>query len=107
MKGKISFLLGLTFFKINVKLTIISALFLRYLKLAPKVNRVLLEVQRDKSSKAKPPPMIGPEDEDILREIKDLLAPLERATKEVSSEKLMTLSKVIPVIKNLKNVSFM
>ncbi|KAK3921528.1 E3 SUMO-protein ligase ZBED1 [Frankliniella fusca] len=57
----------------------------RYLVLAPIVSRVLLDMTRGErggsKSKAKPPEMLSTEDEDELNEIRDLLAPLARATK--------------------------
>ena len=37
--------------------------------------------------------------------MRDLLSPLARATKEISGEKVCTLSKVIPVVRNLVHVS--
>lgn len=69
------------------------------------MNRVLLDVQRLKgSTKSKPPNLLSAEEEDILREAKELLSPLARTTKELSGESV-TLSKVIPVIRNLRRVS--
>ena len=78
--------------------------FCRYFLLAPLVTRVIIEVQRERSSKAKPPTILTPDDEDALKEVRDLLSPLARAIKEISSEKLVTLSKCIPVIKSLRKV---
>jgi len=51
--------------------------------------------------------MLSPEDEDALAEIRDLLSPLARATKELCADKVCQLSKVIPVLKNLRRVSVM
>ncbi|XP_052130034.1 zinc finger BED domain-containing protein 4-like [Frankliniella occidentalis] len=74
----------------------------RYLLLAPLVVRVVLDLQRQRISRAPAPDIISPAEEEILKEVKDLLAPLHRATQEVSSEKLVTLSKCIPVINSLR-----
>ncbi|KAK3928324.1 E3 SUMO-protein ligase ZBED1 [Frankliniella fusca] len=74
----------------------------RFLKLAPLVSRVLLDLQRKRVSKARPPDMVTVEEEDILKEVKELLAPLARATKELSGDKTVTLSKCIPVVRNLR-----
>ncbi|KAK3933312.1 E3 SUMO-protein ligase ZBED1, partial [Frankliniella fusca] len=75
----------------------------RYLLLAPLVNRVILELQRSRASKARPPQIMTAEEEDTLKEVKDLLSPLARATLELSTEKNVTLSKCIPVVRNLRN----
>ncbi|XP_014207651.1 uncharacterized protein LOC106638802 [Copidosoma floridanum] len=74
----------------------------RYIYLAPLVTRVVLELQRTRASKERAPELISPMEEYILKEIRDLLAPLARATKEVSTDKIVTLSKSIPVINNLR-----
>ncbi|KAK3913135.1 E3 SUMO-protein ligase ZBED1 [Frankliniella fusca] len=76
----------------------------RYLKLASFTARVLLELQRSRQSKARAPEALTAEEEDTLTEMRDLLAPLARATKEISGEKVCTLSKAIPVVRNLVKV---
>jgi len=78
--------------------------FARYLDLAPLITRVLLDVQRSKNTRAKPPEIIRADEEETLAEVRDLLSGLARATKEVCMPHC-TLSKVIPVIKNLRLVS--
>lgn len=79
----------------------------RYLNLSDFVNRALLRVQMDRSSKAKPPPLMTADEIEALREVRDLLKPLDIATKQISQEKFPTLSKCIPLMKVLINVSIM
>lgn len=78
----------------------------RFLLLCDFVGRVLAKVAREKSSKAKPPLMITSEEEEIIREVRDLLKPLSQVTKEISSEKSVTLSKCIPLVSLLSKVKY-
>ena len=45
------------------------------------------------------PPMISPSNVEVLKEILSILQPLEKVTVELSAEKYVTLSKVIPMVK--------
>lgn len=76
----------------------------RFLQLSDFVGRVLLQVRKDKSSRAKPPDMLTGNELDILSEVRDLLKPLYNITTEISSEKNVTLSKCIPMIVGLRLV---
>jgi len=69
----------------------------RFLELLEFVERALTKVAREKTSKAVPPPMLTITEEEVAREIRDLLRPLAEVTKEISSEKNVTVSKVIPL----------
>lgn len=76
----------------------------RFIALADFVSRVLLQMQRDKSSRSKPPNMLTGDELEALIEAKDLLRPLWQVTNEVCGEKFVTLSKCIPLIRGLKEV---
>lgn len=78
----------------------------RFIVLADLVSKVLLQVKKDKSSRAKPPNMITGEEIDALIEVRDVLKPLIRVTQEVCSEKNVTLSKCIPLISGLMKVNY-
>ncbi|KAK3929828.1 Zinc finger BED domain-containing protein 4 [Frankliniella fusca] len=75
----------------------------RYLELAPYTAPVLHELQRSRASRATGPEALNADEEEVLTEMRDLLAPLARATKEISGEKICNLSKVIPVVQSLAN----
>lgn len=77
----------------------------RYLQLEEHVTAVLLKLQRERgATKRKPPKIISPDKVNILMEIRDLLRPLEEATKMLSKEKDCTLSNVIPLVYGLTQV---
>ncbi|XP_043464501.1 uncharacterized protein LOC122499959 [Leptopilina heterotoma] len=74
----------------------------RLLELSDFIGRVLLKVSREKSTRGKPPMMLTPEEEEIANEIRDILKPMSQVTKEICSEKSVTLSKCIPLISLLQ-----
>ncbi|KAK3932992.1 E3 SUMO-protein ligase ZBED1 [Frankliniella fusca] len=74
----------------------------RFLHLSDFVSRVLFKVQREKSSKRKPPPMLSADELEALTEVAALLKPLAVVTAEVSTKKTVSLSKVIPLTAYLK-----
>ncbi|XP_043468397.1 uncharacterized protein LOC122502421 [Leptopilina heterotoma] len=74
----------------------------RFLELSDFIGRVLLKVSREKSTRGKPPMMLTPEEEEIAIEIRDILKPMSQVTKEICSEKSVTLSKCIPLISLLQ-----
>ena len=76
----------------------------RFLQLADLVSMVLFKLQREKSTKRKPPPMLIAEDIETLTEVRDLLKPLEEATTTVCKDKSVCLSDVIPMVSGLKKV---
>lgn len=77
----------------------------RYLHLEEHITAVLFKLQRERgSTKRKPPPIISADKVNILVEIRDLMKPLEEATKMLSKEKDVTLSNVIPLVYGLKQV---
>lgn len=78
----------------------------RFIVLADHVSEVLLQVKIDKSSRTKPPNMITGEGIDEFIEVRDILKPLMRVTREVCSEKNVTLSKCIPLISGLMKVNY-
>lgn len=49
--------------------------------------------------------MLTPEEEEIAIEIRDILKPMSQVTKEICSEKSVTLSKCIPLISLLQKVN--
>ena len=73
------------------------------------MTTVVYEIQRDpeRRSGQPPPDVLNPGEEAVLREIRDLLAGLERLTKELCAQKTTTLSKCIPSIRTLRTVSAM
>ena len=77
----------------------------RFLQLREFIVRVLAKVSREKSSKEKPPQMITLDEEEIAREVRDLLKPAWQVTLEICSEKSITLSKCIPLVALLRKVS--
>ncbi|KAK3922547.1 Zinc finger BED domain-containing protein 4 [Frankliniella fusca] len=74
----------------------------RFLLLADHVSQVLLKIQREKSSKARPPNFPTGEELEALSEARDLLKPLYQVTLEVSKEKSVTLSICIPLVAAMK-----
>lgn len=79
----------------------------RYLHLNEFVGRVLLKLCRQKSSKQKPPADLTTDEINSLTEIKDLLHPLYLITLELSSEKHVTISKCIPLVKMLRTANIL
>lgn len=77
----------------------------RFINLSDYVNQALLKVQKDKSSRSKPPNVLSGDDLDMLIEVRDVLYPLWFATHEASADKHVTLSKCIPLVKGLQEVS--
>ncbi|XP_037816682.1 E3 SUMO-protein ligase ZBED1-like isoform X1 [Lucilia sericata] len=73
----------------------------RYLELHEFVSRALRKLISEKT--CKPPNDISLDEIESLVEIKELLKPLFLVTKELCSEKNVTASKVIPLLKLLKN----
>ena len=69
------------------------------------VDRALLKVARDNSSKAKPPPPLTPKEVEMLEEVESVLLPLDAATVEMSAEKAVTISKIITVVDSITTVS--
>jgi len=63
-----------------------------------------MKVQREKSARKKPPNMLTIEELETLIEVRDLLKPLAQATAEVSTEKTVSISKVIPLVNLMKKV---
>lgn len=77
-----------------------------FLKLSQSVNGILSKVQKEEGGpRKKLPDVISADELQVLDEVKDLLKPLEEATKMVSSVSSVTLSDVIPMIYGLKQVS--
>ncbi|XP_075147197.1 E3 SUMO-protein ligase ZBED1-like [Haematobia irritans] len=74
----------------------------RFLLLADHVGRVLLQMHMDRVSRSKAPIMLNGDELDALTEVRDILKPLWNITKEISSEKTVTLSKCIPLVVALK-----
>lgn len=75
----------------------------RYIELYEMINGVILKLQMDsKSTRADPPPIVTGRERHILIEVRDLLRPLEEATRAVSQEKLATISICIPIIYGLR-----
>ncbi|KAK3911564.1 Zinc finger BED domain-containing protein 4 [Frankliniella fusca] len=74
----------------------------RFLHLSEYVSRVLFKCQLDKSTKSKPPQMVTATELEALREVKALLKPLANVTAEVSTEKTVSISKVIPLTNFIK-----
>lgn len=66
----------------------------RFVKLYEYVAPILL-----KNSKS--PPIIDATDLEIIKEIITILAPIESVSKEISGEKYLTASKIIPIVKCL------
>ena len=77
----------------------------RFLQLCEFIGRVLAKVSREKLSKEKPPQMITLDEEEMAREVRDLLKPAWQVTQEICSEKSVTLSKCIPLVALLRKVS--
>ena len=76
----------------------------RFLQMADLVSMVLFKLQREKSTKRKPSPMLTAEDIEALTEVKELLKPLEEATRTVCKDKSVCLSDIIPMVSGLKKV---
>lgn len=76
----------------------------RFLQLSDFVARAIMKVQREKSVRKKPPNMLTIEELETLIEVRDLLKPLAQATAEVSTEKTVSISKVIPLVNLMKKV---
>ena len=76
----------------------------RFLKMCEFVGRVLAKVSRQQCSKERPPPMITSEEE-IARKIRNFLKPAWQVTMEICAEKSVTLSKSIPLVDLLREVS--
>ncbi|XP_050046756.2 zinc finger BED domain-containing protein 4-like [Dermacentor andersoni] len=75
----------------------------RFLNLTEPVSQVLLQLPRESgATRRKPPNLLSGDQLDVLREVKDLLKPLEEATLMVSKGRSVTLSDVIPVVYGLK-----
>ncbi|KAK3922231.1 Zinc finger BED domain-containing protein 4 [Frankliniella fusca] len=74
------------------------AMLERFLQLHENVARVILKLQRDKNSKSKPPAILTMDEIDALTEVRDLLRPLDIATKESITRQ----TPVTPVGFNLK-----
>ncbi|XP_043469890.1 zinc finger BED domain-containing protein 4-like [Leptopilina heterotoma] len=74
----------------------------RFLLLSGFVTVVLMNLQRNRSSKSKPPIMLTAVELEIMQEVKDVLKPLWQVTLEMSSEKIVTLSKCIPLINAMR-----
>lgn len=70
----------------------------RFLLMAHYVSRVLLLIP-------KTPPMLTADELVILKEVCKALRPLETVTTEMSAEKYVTCSKIIPLVRLLKIVS--
>ncbi|XP_043461281.1 zinc finger BED domain-containing protein 4-like [Leptopilina heterotoma] len=77
----------------------------RFLSFADFVTIILMKIQREKNTKSKPPSMLSSDEIEALTEVRDLLKLLWQVTLEFSSEKTVTLSKCIPLIHIMKNVS--
>jgi len=76
----------------------------RFLALSEYISTVLFKAQIDKSTKSKPPAMVTAQELEALTEVKSLLKPLAIVTAEVSTEKTVSLSKVIPLVNFIKSV---
>ncbi|XP_055615503.1 uncharacterized protein LOC129761768 [Toxorhynchites rutilus septentrionalis] len=76
----------------------IMAMIERFLVMAHYISRVLLVVP-------KTPTMLTADELSILKEICKVLHPLETVTTEMSAEKYVTISKIIPLVRLLKIVS--
>lgn len=77
----------------------------RFLKLADCVSVVLMQLKLERNTKSKVPNILSGDEVEALNEVKTILKPLYQATMEVVSEKQVTISKIIPMINNLKSVS--
>ncbi|KAH6931867.1 hypothetical protein HPB50_001198 [Hyalomma asiaticum] len=78
----------------------------RFLKLSQPVNGILSKLQKDEGGpRERLPDVISADELQVLDEVKDLLKPLEEATKIVSSVSSVTLGDVIPMIYGLKQAS--
>jgi len=77
----------------------------RFLLLGDVIARALTTLAREKSTKTKPPIMLSVDEEEITKEICELLKPLAEVTVEISSEKTVTISKVIPMVRGISRVS--
>jgi len=71
------------------------------------VGRVLREIARNKSSKSKSPAPVTDEEYDALVDMQKILKPLAKVTTEISSEKYVTLSKIIPLVNGIQEVSIL
>ncbi|KAK3929562.1 E3 SUMO-protein ligase ZBED1 [Frankliniella fusca] len=75
----------------------------RFLLLSDQVTAVLFKLARERgSTKRKPPPMVSMDELEVLREVRDLLKPLEEATRLVCVGKSVSLGYVIPLVSGLK-----
>ncbi|KAE8737967.1 hypothetical protein FOCC_FOCC016560 [Frankliniella occidentalis] len=74
----------------------------RFLDLSEHVSTALHRITMRRSSRATPPTMLRPDEQDILVEVRNLLRPLAEATKLVSTDKWVTISSVIPLVHAMK-----
>lgn len=65
----------------------------------------LLKVQREKSSRVRPPSTLDAIEIETLTEVKTLLMPLWQVTLEMSTDKTVTLSKCVPLVNAMTTVS--
>ncbi|XP_058836514.1 zinc finger BED domain-containing protein 6-like isoform X2 [Topomyia yanbarensis] len=73
----------------------IMAMIERFLLIAGYVSRVLLIIPKS-------PPMLTSDELSVLKEVCKTLKPLEKVTTEMSAEKYVTCSKIIPLVRLLK-----
>lgn len=76
-----------------------------YLKIHETVSRAIRKINTDKSSKARPPKDLAIEEVESLMEVQTILKPFFLVTQELCSQKHVTVSKIIPLLKILNNVS--
>ncbi|XP_033229761.1 zinc finger BED domain-containing protein RICESLEEPER 3-like [Belonocnema kinseyi] len=73
--------------EVRIRWNSVYAMLDRFLLLCELVQRVLAKITREKTSKEKPPPMITAGEEELVREVRDLLKPAWQVTKEICAEK--------------------